>query len=122
MAAEVDVRAISAFSSVPELSVTSLLSNPTVELVNSLLKGMGGKLKEYEQYKSQKVKLEVELETVVRTSESKAKVLSNSRDKALAESSKLRVDLQTSGKTQTTLHMLRKWPDNNRKCPVQIGV
>ncbi|KAJ9608082.1 Protein mlp1 [Cladophialophora chaetospira] len=96
MAAEVDVRAISAFSSLPEAAVSSLLSNPTTELVATLLNGIEGKMKEYGQYKSQKVKLEVELETVVRTSESKAKFLSNSRDKALAESSKLRVDLQTS--------------------------
>ena len=97
MAAEVDVRAISAFSSVPETTVTSLLNNPTTELVASLLQGIQTKVKEFEQHKSQKVRLEVELETVVRTSESKAKVLQNSRDKALAESSKLRVELQTSG-------------------------
>jgi len=98
MAAEVDVRAISAFSSVPESSVNSLLSNPTTELVASLLKSIEGKVKEFEQNKSQKGRLEVELETFVRTSESKAKVLQNSRDKALAESSRLRVELQTAGK------------------------
>jgi nucleoprotein TPR len=97
MAAEVDVRAISAFSSLPESSVNSLLSSPTADLVASLLKSIEAKVKEFEQNKSQKVRLEVELETVVRTSESKAKVLQNSRDKALAESSKLRVELQVSG-------------------------
>ena len=98
MAAEVDVRALSAFASVSESSVTSLLGNPTTELVTTLLNAIASKVKEYEQTKSQKVKLEVELETVVRTSESKAKVLQNSRDKALAESSKLRAEAQTSGK------------------------
>lgn len=98
MASEVDIRAISAFSSVSETSLSSLLTDPTTDLVASLLKGLGEKVKQYEQTKSQKVKLEVELETVVRTSESKAKVLQNSRDKALAESSKLRVELQTAGK------------------------
>ena len=98
MAAEVDVRAISVFSSVPDASVTALLESPTTALVDSLLKGIAGKIKEFEQTKSQKVKLEVELETVVRTNESKTKVLQNSRDKALTESSKLRIELQTSGK------------------------
>lgn len=98
MAAQIDVRAISSFSSLPESSITSLLDSPTTELIASLLQGIENRVKEYEQSKSQKVKLEVELETVVRTSESKAKVLQNSRDKALAESSKLRVELQTSGK------------------------
>ncbi|KIW73688.1 hypothetical protein PV04_01786 [Phialophora macrospora] len=103
MAAEVDVRAISAFSSLPESSVNSLLSSPTVDLVTSLLKSIEAKAKEFELNKSQKVKLEVELETVVRTSESKAKVLQNSRDKALAESSKLRVELQVSENARSRL-------------------
>ena len=98
MAAEVDVRAISAFSAMPESSVASLLSNPTIELVASLLKNIEMQAKEYEKNKSQKVRLEVEIETIVRTTESKVKVLQNSRDKALAESSKVRVELQTSGK------------------------
>ncbi len=97
MAADIDVRAISAFTSLPEASITSLRDNPTAELVASLLRGIEAKVQEYEQTRSQKVKLEVELETVVRTTESKTKVLQNSRDKALAESSKLRVELQTSG-------------------------
>ncbi|KIW25006.1 uncharacterized protein PV07_10682 [Cladophialophora immunda] len=103
MAAEVDVRAISAFSSLPESSVTSLISEPTPELVTALLRAIEAKVKEFEQNKSQKVKLEIELETVVRTSESKAKVLQNSRDKALAESSKLRVELQTSENARSKL-------------------
>lgn len=97
MAAEVDTRAISAFSSLPETSITSLIETPTSELVVTFLRSIETRAKECEQNKSQKIKLEVELETVVRTSESKAKVLQNSRDKALAEASKLRVELQTAG-------------------------
>ncbi|KIV97897.1 hypothetical protein PV10_01597 [Exophiala mesophila] len=103
MAAELDLRAISAFSSVPEANISSLLDNPTADLVRSLLVGIESKVKEYEQNKTQKVKLEVELETVVRTSESKAKVLQNSRDNALADSSKLRGDLQKSESARTRL-------------------
>ncbi|KIW96358.1 uncharacterized protein Z519_03427 [Cladophialophora bantiana CBS 173.52] len=103
MAAEVDFRAISAFSSLPETSLTSLISQPTPELVTALLRAIEVKVREFEQNKSQKVKLEIELETVVRTGESKAKVLQNSRDKALAESSKLRVELQTSENARSKL-------------------
>lgn len=99
MAADIDIRAVSNFSSIPESSITTLLDAPTSELVKSLLQGIEGKVKEHEQLKSQKVKLEVELETVVRTNESKVKVLQNSRDKALADTSQLRLDLQTSGKS-----------------------
>lgn len=97
MAVQLDLRAISAFSSLSEASITSLRDSPTPELVTSLLRGIEAGVKEYEQSKSHKVKLEVELETVVRTGESRAKVLQHSRDKALAESSKLRVELQTAG-------------------------
>jgi hypothetical protein len=117
MAAEVDVRAVSYFASVPESSVTSLLNSPTTELVASLLNGIARKIKEYEQTKSQKVKLEVELETVVRTNESKTKVLQNSRDKALSESSKLRVELQTSGKPVGIRHEQQRLTKRLQKQP-----
>jgi nucleoprotein TPR len=93
----VDVSSIAAFASVPTSTVSTLLENPTVELVASLLEGIAKKIQEHEQLKAQKFRLEVELETSVRTSESKTKVLKTSVDRALAESSRLRVDLQTSG-------------------------
>lgn len=93
----VDVNSISSFASIPTSTVSTLLENPTVELVTSLLQGIATKIQEYERLKAQKFRLEVELETSVRTSESKIKVLKTSLDKALAESSRLRVDLQNSG-------------------------
>jgi len=98
MAAEIDVRAVSAFSSLAEGAITSLRETPTTESVENFLRAILPKIKECEQTKSKQVKIEVELETVVRTNESKTKVLQNSRDKALAESSKVRVELQTTGK------------------------
>ncbi|KAJ9653475.1 Protein mlp1, partial [Neophaeococcomyces mojaviensis] len=101
MAADIDVRTVATFTSLPESSVNTLLTAPTAELVKTLLQTIEKKAKEYEQTKSQKVKLEVELETVVRTNESKSKVLQNSRDKALADVSKLREDLQASEGART---------------------
>lgn len=97
MASTIDARVISLFSSLPETTINAVSENPSPELVTTLLQAIESKAKEYEQFKSQKVKLEVELETHVRTSESKAKVLQNSRDKALADVSKLRIDLQNAG-------------------------
>jgi len=98
MAAEVDVRGVSAFSSIPESAIATLLDNPTTELVKSLLQTISIKAKEYDQFKSQKVRLEVELEQSIRTRESKIKVFKNSAEKSLADTSKLRVELQQSGK------------------------
>lgn len=98
MSTDIDLKAVAAFSTVPEAALTSLLSAPTPESVASFLENIQKNAKECEQNKSQKVRLEVELETVVRTNESKVKVLLNSRDKALSDVQKLRGDLQQSGK------------------------
>lgn len=96
MAADIDVRALAAFASVSESSIISLISQPTTETVNAFLQGLVPQAKHCDEVKAQKTKLEVELETVVRTNESKVKVLQNSRDKALSDSSQLRQDLQAS--------------------------
>ena len=97
MATDIDLKVISSFSSVSEATLTSLLSSPTSESVQSLFEAVEKNARECESNRSQKVKLEVELETVVRTNESKVKVLQNSRDKALADVQKLRGDLQAAG-------------------------
>ncbi|ETN37733.1 uncharacterized protein HMPREF1541_07356 [Cyphellophora europaea CBS 101466] len=111
MATDIDLRVISNFSSVPEVALTSLLSSPTIDAVKSLLEAVEKNARECEQNKSHKVKLEVELETVVRTNESKVKVLQASRDKALADAQKLRGDLQASetnrSKVESDLDQLR---------------
>ncbi|RMZ87231.1 hypothetical protein DV736_g5540, partial [Chaetothyriales sp. CBS 134916] len=96
MATDVDVRVISNFSLLSEASVASVLDSPTADSVRALLKAIEQNAKECEQSKSQRVKLEVELETVVRTNESKVKVLQNSRDKALADVQTLRSELQAA--------------------------
>jgi nucleoprotein TPR len=103
MAAEVDLRAVASFTGIAEPHLFSLIASPTVELVNSLLQSIELKARDYEQVKTQKVRLEVELETSVRTNESKVKSLKKSVEKGITESSKLRIDLQNSG-------MLRRRP------------
>lgn len=97
MAAEVDLRTVSAFTGIAEPQLSSLIASPTVDLVKSLLQSIELQARNCEQVKTQKVRLEVELETSVRTNESKIKALKKSVEKGLAESSKLRVDLQNSG-------------------------
>lgn len=99
MAAEVDVRAVAAFSSTPETTISAILEKPTVELVRSLLHNISVKAQEYGQLKSQKIRLEVELETAVRSSESKVKALKGSVERGLTEITRLRTELQNSGNT-----------------------
>ena len=101
MATDIDLRAISNFSSLSEAAISSVLDAPTSDSVKALLRAIELNAKECEQSKSQKVRLEVELETVVRTNESKVKVLQKSRDKALSDVQKLRGDLQASETNRT---------------------
>lgn len=100
MAATTDIRSIADFVALPESSLSALIDNPTSELIQDLLQNIEKKAKEYAQFKSQKVKLEVELETTVRTNESTIKGLKNTRDKALADVGKLRDDLQAAESTR----------------------
>ena len=97
MASEVDIQTLSAFSSVPQAEISTLLNQPSIDLVTSFLRSISERAKDCEQVKSQKLRLEVELEQSVRTRESKVKLFKNSAEKALAEASKLRADLQASG-------------------------
>jgi nucleoprotein TPR len=53
--------------SVPETTLTSLTQAPTVELVNQLLQSLTKKAHEYDELKTDKGRLEVELETATRT-------------------------------------------------------
>lgn len=97
-AATVDVPFLSTHYSIPETTLTTLTQAPTVDLVNQLLESITTKAREYDELKSDKLRLEVELENAVRTSESKIKVLKGSVEKGLAERADLRTKLQEAGK------------------------
>ncbi|KAI5302939.1 hypothetical protein KEM56_000199, partial [Ascosphaera pollenicola] len=98
MAAAVDIPFLSSHYSVPDTTLTTLTQNPTIELVNELLTSITAKAREDGNLKSDKLRLEVELETAIRTSDSKVKVLKNNAQKHLAEVSNLRNKLQEAGK------------------------
>lgn len=96
-AATVELPFLSSHYSISESTLTTLTQAPTIELVNQLLESITSKAREYDELKSDKLRLEVELENAVRTSESKIKVLKGSVEKHLAEISDLRTKLQESG-------------------------
>ncbi|EGE85361.1 nucleoprotein TPR [Blastomyces dermatitidis ATCC 18188] len=101
--AEVDIPFLSSHYSIPETTLTTLSQNPTIELVNQLLESISTKAHEAEELKSDKLRLDVELENAVRSGESKVKVLKNSVEKGLAEITSLRGKLQESENTQSNL-------------------
>ena len=95
--ATVDISFLSSHYVIPEASIKNLVQHPTVELVKQLLEAITSKACETEELKSDKLRLEVELENAVRTGESKVKALKTSVEKGLAEISNLRAKIQTSG-------------------------
>lgn len=88
---------LSSHFSVPETTLTSLTQAPTVELVNQLLQSLTKTAHEYDELKSDKRRLEVELEAAVRSNESKVKALKSNVDKEHKEVEELRKKLHESG-------------------------
>lgn len=94
----VDFPFLSSHYAVAESVLNTLSQEPTVELVHQLLEAIASKARETEELKSDKLRLEVELENAVRGGESKVKVLKSSVEKGLTEIADLRSKLQESGK------------------------
>ncbi|KAJ5779724.1 hypothetical protein N7457_007444 [Penicillium paradoxum] len=94
---------LSSHYALPESTLTTLTQAPTVELVNQLLESINKKAHESDELKSDKLRLEVELENAVRSNESKVKVLKTSVEKGHAEVADLRKKLQEAENTRSVL-------------------
>jgi hypothetical protein len=88
--AAVDVGYLAASYSVPETTIQSLLSEPTVDLVQSLLVQIEAKAREFEDLQSEKLKADVELDNAVQSGEQRARALKAAADKAQKETEELR--------------------------------
>jgi nucleoprotein TPR len=100
MAATVDVGYLAASYSVPETSLQSLLSEPTVELVQSLLTQIETKARAYDDLQSEKIRTDVELEAAVQGGEQRARALKAAAEKAQKEAEELKNKLAQEGKTR----------------------
>lgn len=96
-AAAVDVGYLAASYSVPEPTIQSLLSEPTIELVQSLLVQIEAKARAYDDLQSDKIRTDVELEAAVQGGEQRARTLKTSADKAQKETDELREKLVQEG-------------------------
>ena len=95
--AAIDVPYLASYATVPESTINILLESPTVELVSSFLSSVTQKARDFDQLKAKNLRLDVELENVVRTAESKVKALKNTVEKGLTENASLRDSLQKEG-------------------------
>lgn len=92
-----DIAHLSSFCSLPQTSITALLDEPTSELIRTLLTNISTKAREFDEVKSQQLRLNVELENAVRGGESKTRVLKGSIEKAQKEAVELKRRLQSEG-------------------------
>lgn len=94
----VDVGYLAASYAVPETNIQSLLSEPTVELVQSLLTQIEAKAREFDDLQSEKLRADIENETAVRAGEARIRALQATADTAVKESEELRQQLAQKGR------------------------
>lgn len=96
-AMELDISQLASFCALSETSLTTALDAPTAKLVKSLLANISVKAHEFEEAKSQQLKLTVELENAIRGGDAKYRVLKGSLEKSQREAAGLRQTIQEDG-------------------------
>ena len=94
---ELDIPQLSTFCSIPQASVNTLLDAPTAELVQSVLRNISARAKEYNELKSEKLRSSVELEAAVRGQETKNRALKTQLEKSHHEVGELQHKIQGQG-------------------------
>ncbi|KAI5866033.1 hypothetical protein GGS23DRAFT_555135 [Durotheca rogersii] len=93
-AAEVDLGYLASHLGFPETNLTTIATDPTADLVRAFLSAVAAKGHEYDALFTQKLQLEVELETSVRSAEARRDVSSEAAKKALKDVENLRKNLK----------------------------
>ncbi|KAJ2987085.1 hypothetical protein NUW58_g4698 [Xylaria curta] len=102
-AAGVDVAYLATHLGMPETNLSVAISDPTVDLVNAILAAVASKAHEFDSLFSQKLQLEVELETSVRGAEAQRDASNETAKKALKDVEDIRQKLTYEETTRQTL-------------------
>lgn len=98
-AAEVDVGYVSGHLGLPEAVIAAALSDPTVELIKTIILAIATKAVEYNELHTEKLQLEIELEATARSAEERCEAFKGTADKAVKETEGARRKLQEEGKS-----------------------
>ena len=104
MAAAVDVGYIAGHLGLDQPVVTSLTTEPTVDLVTTLLQAVAAKAHEFDALYSEKLNVDIELENAVRSSESRTQASKDTAEKALKEVEAARQTAKEEGTEVLTAH------------------
>ena len=104
-AAIVDVDYLSAYLSVPQQTLTSVIDSPTSELVRSVLEAITAKAREHDELAADKIRVDIELENAVRSSETRIDGLRASVEKAQKTVEEVRTKLKEEGTDYSMYNM-----------------
>lgn len=100
MAAEVavDYGYLSTHLGIAESTLTTVATQPTPDLVTSVLQAVIQRGREFDALYAQKLQVDIELENSVRSSEARCQTFKATADKALKDVEEVRKKLQAEGK------------------------
>lgn len=96
-AAVLDVDYLSAYLSVPQQSISNAIDAPTAELVRSILDAITAKAREHDELAADKLRVDIELENAVRSSETRIEGLRANVEKAQKTVEEVRTKLNEEG-------------------------
>ncbi|KAI0888277.1 uncharacterized protein GGS22DRAFT_198077 [Annulohypoxylon maeteangense] len=102
-AADVDLGYLATHLGMPQVNLTTVATDPTTELVQAILSAVAAKGHEYDALFTQKLQLEVELETSVRSAEAQRDASNETAKKALKDVEELRQKLKNEETTRQNL-------------------
>ena len=99
----IDVDYLSGYLSIPQHTLNSVLDTPTVELVQAVLKAVTEKAREHDELTADKLRIDIELENAVRTSETRVEGLRAQVEKAQKTVEEFRSKLQEEGENNSNI-------------------
>ena len=95
--AVLDIDYLSAYLSIPQQTLTSVVDAPTAQLVQAVLEAVTIKARQHDELAADKWRVDVELENAVRSAETRIEGLRSSVEKAQKTVEELRTQLKEEG-------------------------
>jgi nucleoprotein TPR len=106
--AAIDVNYLSGYLSIPQQTLSTAIDAPTAELIRAVLNAVTAKAREHDELAADKLRVDIELENAVRSSESLAEGLRSQVEKAQQTVEEVRTRLKEEGKIESADHISRE--------------
>lgn len=120
MATTVDVDYLSAYLGVPHQTLSSVVDAPTAQLIQSVLDAVTVRAKEHDELAADKLRVDIELENAVRSSETRTEGLRSNLEKSQRTVEEVRIKLKEEGKEVLTWSILKLFANYTQKMRGQL--